>query len=62
MYETVTLTFLVRYDLDLVMKNNVPDVKDLLKGLQMTIEFETQLTKRYEKHVSPLYDQNVNIF
>lgn len=62
MYETITLTFLVRYDLDLVMKNNVPDVKDLLKGLQMTIEFETQLTKRYERHVSPLYNQNVNIF
>ncbi|GAA5817199.1 hypothetical protein MFLAVUS_010742 [Mucor flavus] len=40
-----------RSDLDLVMKNNAPDVKDLLKALQLTIEFEGQLTKRYEKHI-----------
>jgi hypothetical protein len=33
------------------MKNNVPDVKDLLKALQLTIEFEGQLIKRYDKHV-----------
>lgn len=33
------------------MKNNVPDVKDLLKALQLTIELEGQLTKRYERHV-----------
>lgn len=41
-----------RSDLDLVMKNNPCDVKDLLKALQLTIEFEGQLNKRYEKHVS----------
>jgi hypothetical protein len=41
-----------RSDLDLVMKNNPCDVKDLLKALQLTIEFEAQLNKRYEKHVS----------
>lgn len=34
------------------MKNNQPDVKELLKALQLTIEFEGQLSKRYEKHVS----------
>jgi hypothetical protein len=34
------------------MKNDEPDVKDLLKALQLTIEFEGQLSKRYEKHVS----------
>lgn len=27
-------------------------MKDLLKALQLTIEFEAQLNKRYEKHVS----------
>ena len=31
------------------MKNELPDVKELLKALQLTIEFESQLTKRYEK-------------
>lgn len=41
-----------RSDLDVVMKNNPCDVKDLLKALQLTIEFEGQLNKRYEKHVS----------
>ncbi|KAL7331154.1 Vacuolar protein sorting-associated protein 53 [Mucor circinelloides] len=39
-----------RSDLDVVMKNNPCDVKDLLKALQLTIEFEGQLNKRYEKH------------
>ncbi|KAI9263263.1 Vps53-like protein [Phascolomyces articulosus] len=29
-----------------------PDVKELLHGLQLTIEFEAQLTKRYEKLVT----------
>ena len=29
-----------------------PDVKELLHGLQLTIEFEAQLTKRYEKLVN----------
>lgn len=37
------------------MKNNPCDVKDLLKALQLTIEFEAQLNKRYEKHVSRKY-------
>ncbi|KAI8646117.1 Vps53-like protein [Parasitella parasitica] len=37
-------------DLDVVIKNNPCDVKDLLKALQLTIEFEGQLNKRYEKH------------
>lgn len=41
-----------RNDLDIVMKNNGADVKDLLKALQLTIEFEGQLNKRYERHVS----------
>ncbi|KAI8079383.1 hypothetical protein BDF21DRAFT_340243 [Thamnidium elegans] len=41
------------------MKNNLPDVKDLLKALQLTIEFEGQLTKRYEKHLG---DNNEPIF
>lgn len=41
-----------RSDLDLVMKNATPDVKDLLKALQLTIEFEVQLAKRYERLVS----------
>ncbi|CEP17475.1 hypothetical protein [Parasitella parasitica] len=36
-------------DLDSVMKNNPCDVKDLLKALQLTIEFEGQLNKRYCK-------------
>lgn len=31
------------------MKNNVPSVQDFLKALQLTIEFESQLTKRFEK-------------
>ena len=32
-----------------------PDVKELLHGLQLTIEFEAQLTKRYEKLVNNLH-------
>lgn len=36
-------------DLDLVLKNTTPDVKELLKALQLTIEFEAQLNKRYER-------------
>lgn len=44
------------------MKNNVPDVKDLLKGLQLTIEFEAQLTKRYEKYVSRQLNNSCNAF
>jgi len=47
-----------RSDLDLVIKNNPCDVKDLLKALQLTIEFEGQLNKRYEKHVSGMYSCN----
>ncbi|KAI8990308.1 vacuolar protein sorting-associated protein 53 [Pilobolus umbonatus] len=38
-----------RSDLEQVMKNNTPDVKGLLKALQLTIEFEGQLSKKYDK-------------
>ncbi|OBZ90694.1 Vacuolar protein sorting-associated protein 53 [Choanephora cucurbitarum] len=38
-----------RLSIEIVMKNELPDVKELLKALQLTIEFESQLTKRYEK-------------
>ena len=41
-----------RTDLKQVLANSPePGVKELLKALQLTIEFEAQLTKRYEKHV-----------
>ncbi|CAO3673961.1 unnamed protein product [Rhizopus microsporus] len=39
-----------KLDLEAVMKNNVPSVQDFLKALQLTIEFESQLTKRFEKN------------
>lgn len=42
-------TCVYRLDLEAVMKNNVPSVQDFLKALQLTIEFESQLTKRFEK-------------
>lgn len=39
-------------DLGRVLGNTQPlDVKELLKALQLTIEFEGQLSKRYEKMV-----------
>ncbi|KAF7725297.1 Vacuolar protein sorting-associated protein 53 [Apophysomyces ossiformis] len=41
----------VRSDLDRILSLEQPDVKELLKALQLTIEFEAQLTKRYEKYV-----------
>lgn len=41
-----------RMDLGRVLGNTQPlDVKELLKALQLTIEFEGQLSKRYEKMV-----------
>ncbi|KAI7874765.1 hypothetical protein K492DRAFT_168869 [Lichtheimia hyalospora FSU 10163] len=41
---------LTRTDLGRVLGNTQPlDVKELLKALQLTIEFEGQLSKRYEK-------------
>ncbi|KAI8983955.1 Vps53-like protein [Mycotypha africana] len=36
-------------DLDVVLKNNPCDVKDLLKALQLTIDFESQLSKKYKR-------------
>lgn len=48
------LTDCHRSDLDLVLKNTTPDVKELLKALQLTIEFEAQLNKRYERLVSTI--------
>ncbi|OAD79695.1 hypothetical protein PHYBLDRAFT_27506 [Phycomyces blakesleeanus NRRL 1555(-)] len=42
-----------RSDLELVLSSSSQiDVKELLKALQLTIEFEGQLSKRYEKHAS----------
>ncbi|KAI7903387.1 Vps53-like protein [Cokeromyces recurvatus] len=46
-----------KFDLDLVMKNNGADVKELLKALQLTIEFEGQLSKRYERHFKDKHKQ-----
>lgn len=43
----------------MVLKNSTPDVKELLKALQLTIEFETQLTKRYERLVSTIQANDV---
>ncbi|KAG0178040.1 Vacuolar protein sorting-associated protein 53 [Apophysomyces sp. BC1034] len=41
----------VKSDLDRILSTSQQlDVKELLKGLQLTIEFEAQLTKRYEKY------------
>lgn len=41
----------IRSDLEQILAANQPDVKELLKALQMTIEFEAQLSKRFEKSV-----------
>lgn len=38
-------------DLEVVLKNKVPNVEEFLKYLQLTIEFEGQLTKRFERYV-----------
>lgn len=47
------ITFLYyRMDLEVVLKNNVPNVEEFLKYLQLTIEFEGQLTKRFERYAS----------
>ncbi|KAI9260205.1 Vps53-like protein [Sporodiniella umbellata] len=40
-----------RTDLEAILKNNVPNVEEFLKYLQLTLEFEAQLTKRFEKHI-----------
>lgn len=39
-------------DLEVVLKNKVPNVEEFLKYLQLTIEFEGQLTKRFERYAS----------
>ncbi|KAG0763018.1 hypothetical protein G6F57_007134 [Rhizopus arrhizus] len=39
-------------DLEVVLKNNVPNVEEFLKYLQLTIEFEGQLTKRFERYAN----------
>lgn len=52
MYGDVTL-YLYRQDLGTVLaSNNQLDVKDLLKALQLTVDFEAQLAKRFEKQAS----------
>lgn len=38
--------------MEAVLSNNVPSVEDFLKSLQLTLEFETQLNKRFERYVS----------
>ncbi|KAI8060946.1 Vps53-like protein [Gongronella butleri] len=49
-------------DLEQILANRQPDMMDLLKALQMTIEFESQLAKRYEKQVQPSDGQSMPTF
>ncbi|CAO3653139.1 unnamed protein product [Cunninghamella echinulata] len=51
-----------RSDLEQILASNQPDVKELLKALQMTIEFETQLSKRYEKSYKEIDGKKYPIF
>ncbi|CAO3589273.1 unnamed protein product [Absidia cylindrospora] len=51
-----------RSDLEKVLANTQPDVKELLKALQLTIEFEAQLNRRFEKNYKEMDGKQYHMF
>ncbi|KAI8343885.1 vacuolar protein sorting-associated protein 53 [Chlamydoabsidia padenii] len=51
-----------RNDLEKVLSNNQPSAKELLKALQLTIEFEGQLSRRFEKNYKEVDSKRYPVF
>ncbi|KAI8076866.1 Vps53-like protein [Halteromyces radiatus] len=51
-----------RSDLEQILANHQPDVKELLKALQLTIEFEAQLDRRFERYYKLIDDKRYPMF